>query len=116
MFALLEHTTPAGVHWDLLIETAPGSPLVTWRLRSDPCRSQVPIPAERIADHRNAYLTYEGPISGDRGSVRRIDTGRAMLKLDNAHARIALQGEHLCGNFQVSARDGSLVFTRTLEG
>jgi hypothetical protein len=30
---------------------------------------------ERLADHRLAYLDYEGPVSGDRGIVRRLDTG-----------------------------------------
>lgn len=98
-----------------MIETAPGSPLASWRLLGDPGRSSFPIPAERIADHRNAYLTYEGPISGDRGSVRRIDAGDATLEFDTAHARIALQGEHLRGKFEISASDGSLIFTRALE-
>src|SRR5262245_48918907 len=31
--------------------------------------------AERLADHRYAYLDYEGPISGNRGSVRRMAEG-----------------------------------------
>lgn len=26
-------------------------------------------------EHRRLYLDYEGPISGDRGSVRRVDAG-----------------------------------------
>lgn len=31
---------------------------------------------EEAADHRREYLTYEGPISGDRGHVRRVAAGR----------------------------------------
>jgi hypothetical protein len=33
------------------------------------------VEAEQLADHRLAYLEYEGPVSGDRGSVRRLDAG-----------------------------------------
>ena len=33
------------------------------------------ILARRIDDHRAEYLTYEGPISGDRGTVRRLTRG-----------------------------------------
>jgi hypothetical protein len=33
------------------------------------------IEMQRIADHRSLYLDYEGPISGDRGVVRRLDRG-----------------------------------------
>jgi hypothetical protein len=31
--------------------------------------------AEALADHRLAYLNYEGPVSGNRGRVVRWDTG-----------------------------------------
>jgi len=33
------------------------------------------VPAERLADHRLDYLNYEGPLSGDRGSVLRLESG-----------------------------------------
>lgn len=33
------------------------------------------IRAERLVDHRRHYLTYEGPISRDRGVVRRVAQG-----------------------------------------
>ncbi len=33
------------------------------------------VQARQLADHRLAYLDYEGPVSGDRGSVRRLDSG-----------------------------------------
>lgn len=31
--------------------------------------------AERIQDHRRLYLGHEGPVSGGRGSVRRVASG-----------------------------------------
>lgn len=33
------------------------------------------VPAEQLPDHRLAYLDYEGPVSGDRGAVTRLDSG-----------------------------------------
>jgi len=34
-----------------------------------------PTPIVRTPDHRAMYLDYEGPISGNRGTVRRVDAG-----------------------------------------
>lgn len=70
-FVLQEHDHPF-LHYDLMIEV--GDVLWTWRL-------DVALPpgerlaACRIADHRCAYLDYEGPVSGNRGTVRRVDGG-----------------------------------------
>ena len=48
--------------------------LKTWACREPP-QAGVEIPCEALADHRLAYLDYEGPISGGRGSVTRWDRG-----------------------------------------
>jgi hypothetical protein len=34
------------------------------------------VRAYPLGDHRIAYLDYEGPVSGDRGYVRRLDAGK----------------------------------------
>lgn len=112
MFALLEHTTHAGVHWDLLIEYAPGSPLATWRLLANPLDGHMPIAAERIADHRSIYLTYAGPISGDRGSVRRLDGGESSLEIDAQNANVWLRGNSIRGGFVFRSARDSLLFDR----
>lgn len=70
-FVVLEHDWPER-HWDLLLEA--GSVLQAWRLFREPTATDS-IPAEPNADHRLIYLDYEGPISGDRGSVTRWDSG-----------------------------------------
>lgn len=70
-FAVLHHNHPFS-HWDLLLETPSGC--WTWRLLDSPEAAQV-LRAERIADHRPFYLDYEGPVSGDRGSVAQYDAG-----------------------------------------
>ncbi|MHC4415085.1 MAG: hypothetical protein ACYS0G_07365 [Planctomycetota bacterium] len=52
-------------------------PLVTFRLgqRIDALAEGQRLKARRIADHRPRYLGYEGPLSEDRGSVRRLARG-----------------------------------------
>lgn len=50
--------------------------LSTWRLATvPPSAAGPPIDAHQIGDHRKAYLDYEGPLSGDRGAVSRLDRG-----------------------------------------
>jgi DNA polymerase Ligase (LigD) len=70
-YVILEHTHQ-GVHFDLMLEV--GAKLRTWRLTTPPEAGRA-MPAEASFDHRLLYLDYEGPISGDRGHVRRWDTG-----------------------------------------
>lgn len=71
-FAVLEHDGPRGLHWDLLLETGPT--LSTWALAQPP-DTPGPIDAKSLAEHRIEYLDYEGPVSGNRGTVTRWDTG-----------------------------------------
>jgi len=47
--------------------------LHTWRLNLLP--GNAPFLAEKIHDHRLEYLEYEGPVSNNRGIVKRMDTG-----------------------------------------
>ena len=70
-FVVLEHCF-RGLHWDFMLEW--GDVLRTWALERSPDTAG-PIPADTLADHRIMYLDYEGPISGDRGSVTRWDGG-----------------------------------------
>jgi hypothetical protein len=70
-FALLEHDHPF-LHWDLLLEC--GQACRTWRLSAPPGESD-DLRAEALPDHRLMYLDYEGPVSGDRGTVQRWDAG-----------------------------------------
>jgi hypothetical protein len=73
-FVLLHHTAVPDPHFDLMIESAPRGPLLTWRCPHDPFT--VPVtPATKIQDHRPAYLTFEGDVSGNRGHVRRVREG-----------------------------------------
>jgi hypothetical protein len=70
-FVLLEHDYPQ-LHWDFMLEW--GDALRTWRLLAFPQPGQT-VPAEASFDHRRAYLDYEGPVSGNRGQVKRCEGG-----------------------------------------
>ncbi|MEP3478029.1 MAG: hypothetical protein ABJZ55_02165 [Fuerstiella sp.] len=72
-FAILEHDHPF-LHWDLLLDVSEDQKLRTWRLLSSPVL-ETWIAAEPLPDHRRVYLDYEGEISGNRGSVKRIACG-----------------------------------------
>jgi hypothetical protein len=76
-FVILKHATEPP-HFDLMIEHEEG--LWTWSLYRDHLPETVgELDVERIQDHRKAYLTYEGPVSGDRGRVRRVEEGTCTM-------------------------------------
>ena len=106
-FVILHHTTGSGEHWDLLLEH--GDVLLAWQLLSEPAGpASPPIPARRIADHRKLYLDYEGPISGDRGHVTRIDAGMVEIeKFTGEECVVTLHGKRLSGRFAL-LRDGDV--------
>ena len=72
-FVILHHQGIDDPHFDIMLETAPGSPLATWRAPLWPIT--VPATLVQLSDHRREYLEYEGEISGGRGHVTRIATG-----------------------------------------
>jgi hypothetical protein len=71
-FVILKHDHPF-LHWDFLLEEATSAR--TWRLLRKPCLNE-PIAAEPLSAHRLMYLDYEGPVSNNRGVVRRVVEGR----------------------------------------
>ena len=98
-FVILLHRLGDGEHWDLMIER--GDLLATWQLARNPLTPGAwPIPARRIGDHRKAYLQYEGPLTRNRGSVARIESGTAKLT-EHGPTRYNIQftGAELTGDF-----------------
>lgn len=77
-YVILEHDWN-GIHLDLMLEQ--GEVLATWRLAS--LLSDGIQMVDRLPDHRVAYLTYEGDVSGNRGTVRRVAEGRYVAALTN---------------------------------
>lgn len=93
-FVLLEHDYPE-FHWDFMLER--GDTLLTWRLDRVPDEAGE-IMATSLPDHRAAYLDYEGPVSGNRGSVQRVDRGDfELLAPDDGSLSVRLNGTRLQG-------------------
>ena len=53
------------------------------------------IPAEPLPDHRIEYLDYEGPVSGNRGTVTQFDVGTFTLVSESDGLRVELSGRKL---------------------
>jgi hypothetical protein len=102
-FVLLYHECPPSYekpsHWDFMLEA--GEVLWTWELRELPAGWQTDQPelvvslystvsATRLADHRMAYLDYEGLLTNDRGNVSRQMSGDYQL-LESTAQRIVVQ-------------------------
>ncbi len=102
-FVLLRHDCPPDSgnpsHWDFMLQM--GEVLWTWQLQELPdawvsvlglgeTAGRVEVRANRLPDHRLVYLEYEGPVSGDRGTVRRIAAGSYQL-LDRQPDRLKVE-------------------------
>jgi len=72
-YVILRHEGVEMPHFDWMFQADPAGELATWRSAVWPPAGEVVL--ERLADHRKAYLTFEGEISGGRGSVRRVAQG-----------------------------------------
>jgi hypothetical protein len=63
-----------GDHFDLLIDPGGDALLWTWETDQNVFENDGNsnrITATRLPDHRRVYLDFEGPLSGDRGEVKR---------------------------------------------
>jgi hypothetical protein len=125
-FVVLFHRLPAGSlgaeslrsdHYDLMLEHQ--GVLWTWacdRLPDVSASGEQAVAAERLPDHRLAYLDYEGPVSGERGTVTRVASGcYALLAADERRIAVTLAGDSIAGEL-VLTKDGdqwSLTLTTT---
>lgn len=104
-YVILRHDMPLHadrpVHWDLMLETDIG--LATWALPALP-QPGADVWAQRLADHRPLYLDYEGPVSGERGTVSRWDAGEYRLDSRTPVAwQVTLCGAQLRGELTLEA-------------
>jgi hypothetical protein len=57
---------------------------------------------QRIADHRPIYLNYQGPISGGRGSVVRVDSGWVVpLLWSTSRIVVHVQMRYVCHRMEL---------------
>ncbi|MHC4562329.1 MAG: DNA polymerase ligase N-terminal domain-containing protein [Planctomycetota bacterium] len=101
-FVILRHSDFGPMHYDLMLRY--GEALATWQLATDP-RTIEPgqsVEAKRLPDHRLAYLTYEGPVSGGRGRVERVAQGTYSLA-DEQPGRwgVSFEGGTITGSYEL---------------
>lgn len=96
---LLHELSDGATHVDWLIAQDPRGrdPLISFRLdrRIDTLAEGQQLAATRIGDHRPAYLRYEGPVSGDRGTVARLAEGAVLVleqRSDAWHLEVVWDG------------------------
>lgn len=85
-YVVLHHTGIAEPHFDLLIDWRDDAPLLAARCSTWPIGAAAVL--TRIPDHRRLYLQYEGPVSGNRGQVRRVAEGTCTLEVDRADSSL----------------------------
>lgn len=106
-FVILTHDHPH-LHWDFMLES--DGVLRTWRLETEPEVGRE-ISAEPLADHRIAYLDYEGPVSGNRGEVRRWDAGTYEVVGETAaELVVALRGNKVRGRATLNRNPATFRF------
>jgi hypothetical protein len=99
-FVILRHKDYGPTHYDLMIQS--GGVLVTWQFRVSPIRDIRELPCRRIADHREAYLEYEGPVSSRRGEVSQVDAGECRVRSQEAHRwQVEFDGQKLQGAWEL---------------
>jgi len=100
-FVILHHVRRDDDHFDLMIDR--GETLATWQCPTQPgIGPPAPMDCRRIADHRRSYLDYEGPISGDRGSVKRQDAGWCTVEITAPDDWLmTFDGTHLRGRYRL---------------
>lgn len=106
-FVILRHEPAAdqarALHWDLMLEWS--GALRTWALPGEP-QADLEMWVEPLPDHRLAYLDYEGPVSGNRGSVTRWDAGEYRLeRSSDDELAVFLKGAQFAGLATIR-RDG----------
>ncbi len=106
-YVILRHAFAASdarqSHWDWMFRE--GDHLATWTTAALPVGGSVA--AHRIADHRIAYLDYEGPVRGERGEVHRVDGGTfAICAWEPRRVKLDLYGTVWSGELTLQRRAG----------
>ena len=105
-YAILHHTGVAEPHYDVMVETTTGGPLLTWRSPVWPIVA--PVLLDELPPHRSDYLTYEGPVSNDRGHVSRVAGGTCQVTRLNEQQSIIRFSPTLRLNFVMTEANGWL--------
>src|SRR5205809_3722995 len=92
-YVVLRHDCVDEPHFDLMFEQQAGSDLITFRFRDWPIWEVTEV--TELRPHRRAYLSYEGDVSGGRGSVQRIAEGNCRVEhAGDGTWRVKLLSDH----------------------
>ena len=96
-FVIQKHQKDQDVHWDLMLQE--GDHLTTWQTPAPPERwSEIPLHCQKIFDHRLKYLTYEGPLSNNRGEVYIVTAGTYQpIQITENDWQIRLESDSMSG-------------------
>ena len=107
-WVLLEHKVyfakSVDIHYDFLVEN--GIDCLTWKFFKLPLLNNSSTEIFKQPNHRLVWLSrIEHALSGNRGFVKRIDHGifkSVSEKLDSEYFQFILDGQLLCGLFEIS--------------
>ncbi len=101
-FVIQMHSGYGPVHYDLMLQK--DDVLATWQLACRPSGTVgESMAAKQLDDHRAEYLSYEGPVSGERGRVEIVDRGTyELISEDNTHWVIRFCGRHISGTYELT--------------
>ena len=95
-FVIHRHVKNDEVHFDLMIRR--GEKLATWSFPEMPGAAK--ITGKRNSDHRLKYLTYEGPISSNRGTTTIVERASCeILAFEDRHVEVVFKGAQLAGRY-----------------
>ena len=114
-WVLLEHkiftVNSSDIHYDFLVENKVDC--LTWKFFKLPLSSQASVEIFKQTNHRLIWLSRkEYELSGNRGSVKRIDHGvlkKVSDQLESECFRFILDGKLLFGLFEISGNSLRLI-------
>jgi len=100
-FVIQKHSKPNSTHWDLMLRS--GNCLKTYRINLEPEKLlHECAEAENISDHDLKFLTYEGPLTNDKGTVEIADQGSyTITNSDETEIKLHFDGKILKGDFSL---------------
>ena len=119
---VLQHDLPDGTthfDWLLAVEADSERPLISFRtkIRPDQLTEVMWVDLEQRPDHRPEYLTIEGEIDGDRGTITRLARGNIFFWKEIEHGwnmMIEWDGG-LITEFIFTTGHGAIAFRRVFE-
>ena len=113
---VVQHHTNGRDHFDLMIEY--GESLLTWQVSALNLKLLLDgnrVEVKRIHEHRREFLSYEGLISGNRGSVKIFDSGECKSVLfDKDIIELKMRGSIFKGIIRVQKLENDIFLVEYL--